>query len=145
MKITTREKGETIFTRARASLALLSLRTNGWFLGVADTNDVIQKIEKTLNNTHTTTQKLTNNSFRNTKKHPTNGRLLVVYASRGFSLAWLLAFTKSFAWVVCRVKATQERTLSSQGMTGRSKQKSVNTAGKNALISVKLRSLKVIC
>ena len=43
---------------------------NGWFLGVADTNDVIQKIEKTLNNTHTTTQKLTNNSFRNTKKHP---------------------------------------------------------------------------
>ena len=45
---------------------------NGWFLGVADTNDVIQKIEKTLNNTHTTTQKLTNNSFRNTKKHPWN-------------------------------------------------------------------------
>ena len=42
----------------------------GWFLGVADTNDVIQKIEKTLNNAHTTTQKLTNNSFRNTKKHP---------------------------------------------------------------------------
>ena len=41
-----------------------------WFLGVADTNDVIQKIEKTLNNTHTTTKKLTNNSFRNTKKHP---------------------------------------------------------------------------
>ena len=23
--------------------------------------------------------------------------------SRGFSLAWLLAFTKSFAWLVCRV------------------------------------------
>ena len=45
----------------------------GWFLGVADTNDVIQKIEKTLNNTHTTTQKLTNNSFRNTKKHPIYG------------------------------------------------------------------------
>ena len=43
---------------------------NWWFLGVADTNDVIQKIEKTLNNTHTTTQKLTNNSFRNTKKNP---------------------------------------------------------------------------
>ena len=42
----------------------------GWFLGVADTNDVIQKIEKTLNNTHTTTQKRTDNSFRNTKKHP---------------------------------------------------------------------------
>ena len=41
-----------------------------WFLGVADTNDVIQKIEKTLNNTHTTTQKLTNNSFRNTKETP---------------------------------------------------------------------------
>ena len=46
----------------------------GWFLGVADTNDVIQKIEKTLNNTHTTTQKLTNNSFRNTKKHPEIGK-----------------------------------------------------------------------
>ena len=41
-----------------------------WFLGVADTNDIILKIEKTLNNTHTTTQKRTNNSFRNTKKHP---------------------------------------------------------------------------
>ena len=46
-----------------------------WFLGVADTNDVIQKIEKTLNNTHTTTQKLTNNSFRNTKKHPQKWRV----------------------------------------------------------------------
>ena len=33
-------------------------------------NDVKQKIQKTLNNTHTTTQKLTNNGFRNTKKHP---------------------------------------------------------------------------
>ena len=44
-------------------------------MGVADTNDVIQKIEKTLNNTHTTTQKLTNNSFRNTKKHPRESSL----------------------------------------------------------------------
>ena len=51
------------------------LANGRWFLGVADTNDVIQKIEKTLNNTHTTTQKLTNNSFRNTKKHP-NGQTL---------------------------------------------------------------------
>ena len=50
--------------------AVTSRAKKGWFLGVADTNDVIQKIEKTLNNTHTTTQKLTNNSFRNTKKHP---------------------------------------------------------------------------
>ena len=32
------------------------IRAVWWFLGVADTNDVIQKIEKTLNNTHTTTQ-----------------------------------------------------------------------------------------
>ena len=48
----------------------VTVKEEGWFLGVADTNDVIQKIEKTLNNTHTTTQKLTNNSFRNTKKHP---------------------------------------------------------------------------
>ena len=51
---------------------------NRWFLGVADTNDVIQKIEKTLNNTHTTTQKLTNNSFRNTKKHPKNTILVII-------------------------------------------------------------------
>ena len=58
----------------------------GWFLGVADTNDVIQKIEKTLNNTHTTTQKLTNNSFRNTKKHPEFGGGLIFggdYTGRG--------------------------------------------------------------
>ena len=52
------------------SILLFSIANLWWFLGVADTNDVIQKIEKTLNNTHTTTQKLTNNSFRNTKKHP---------------------------------------------------------------------------
>ena len=32
-------------------------------------NDVMQKIEKTLNNTHTTKQKQTNNGFHNTKKH----------------------------------------------------------------------------
>ena len=56
------------------------IRTKGWFLGVADTNDVIQKIEKTLNNTHTTTQKLTNNSFRNTKKHLTKVIPIVVGA-----------------------------------------------------------------
>ena len=55
-----------------SEVLLAILLENRWFLGVADTNDVIQKIEKTLNNTHTTTQKLTNNSFRNTKKHPEN-------------------------------------------------------------------------
>ena len=59
--------------RTPLSRSLERATTIGWFLGVADTNDVIQKIEKTLNNTHTTTQKLTNNSFRNTKKHPTIG------------------------------------------------------------------------
>lgn len=32
-------------------------------------NDVMQKIEKTLDNTHTTKQKQTNNGFHNTKKH----------------------------------------------------------------------------
>ena len=52
-----------------------------WFLGVAHTTDVIQKIEKTLKNTHTTTQKLTNNSFRNTKKHPE------FYCGKGISKA----------------------------------------------------------
>ena len=31
--------------------------------------DVIQKIEKTLNNPHTETQKRTDNVFRNAKKH----------------------------------------------------------------------------
>jgi len=33
-------------------------------------NDVIQKIEKALNDSHTTTQRRTNNGFRNTMKHP---------------------------------------------------------------------------
>ena len=32
-------------------------------------NDGMQKIEKTLNNTHTTKQKQTSNGFHNTKKH----------------------------------------------------------------------------
>ena len=32
--------------------------------------DVIQKIEKTLNNSHNETQKRTNNVFRNAKKQP---------------------------------------------------------------------------
>lgn len=31
---------------------------------------VIQKIEKTVNDTHTATQKQTGNGFHNTKKHP---------------------------------------------------------------------------
>ena len=39
------------------------------------TNDVIQKIEKTINNTNTTTQKRTNNGLRNTKTD-TNGASL---------------------------------------------------------------------
>ena len=37
---------------------------------------------------------------------PIVGSVAVLYrypARRGFSLAWLLAFTKSFAWLVCRV------------------------------------------
>ena len=33
-------------------------------------NDLLQNIEKILNNTQTTKQKRTNNSFRNTKNHP---------------------------------------------------------------------------
>ena len=36
-------------------------------------NDVVQKIEKTVNNTQITTQKRTSNSSRNTKKHPDLG------------------------------------------------------------------------
>ena len=56
-----------------------SVQEKWWFLGVADTNDVIQKIEKTLNNTHTTTQKRTNNSLRNTKKHPEKSMTLKDY------------------------------------------------------------------
>ena len=39
---------------------------------VQSQNDVIQKIEMTLNNIHTTTQSQTNNGFRNIKKPPTN-------------------------------------------------------------------------
>ena len=38
-------------------------------------NDVIQKIEKILNNNNTTTQKRTKNGFHNTKKHPLIGEL----------------------------------------------------------------------
>ena len=32
-----------------------------------------------------------------------NGSKICTAASRGFSLAWLLAFTRSFAWLVCRI------------------------------------------
>ena len=39
---------------------------------VQSPNDVIQKIEMTLNNIHTTTQYQTNNGFRNIEKPPTN-------------------------------------------------------------------------
>ena len=39
---------------------------------VLSPNDIMQKIEKTLNNTHTSTEYLINNDFRNTKKHPQN-------------------------------------------------------------------------
>ena len=60
----------TVWESRSQILTFTRYKSIWWFLGVADTNDVIQKIEKTLNNTHTTTQKLTNNSFRNTKKHP---------------------------------------------------------------------------
>ena len=67
----------------------------GWFLGVADTNDVIQKIEKTLNNTHTTTQKLTNNSFRNTKKHPEEGGRGKIF-NRSLFLSLYLLSTRAF-------------------------------------------------
>ena len=37
---------------------------------VRSSHDLIQKTEKTLNNTRTTKQYLTNNGFRNIKKHP---------------------------------------------------------------------------
>ena len=46
------------------------------------------------------------------KKHSMN----LYPASRVFSLAWLLTFTKSFAWLVCRVVGSmQERNFCSQG------------------------------
>ena len=32
-----------------------------------------------------------------------NGSRTCTAASRGFYLAWLLAFTRSFAWLVCRI------------------------------------------
>ena len=32
-----------------------------------------------------------------------NGSKTCTAASRGFYLAWLLAFTRSFAWLVCRI------------------------------------------
>ena len=40
--------------------------------------DVIQKIGKTLSNTQTTSQKRTNNGFRNTNKHPGTPTILPV-------------------------------------------------------------------
>ena len=47
-----------------------------WCRGrVLSLNDVIQMIEKTLNNTHTIKQKQTNNGFRDTKKHRANSSL----------------------------------------------------------------------
>ena len=55
-----------ILSQLRAST---KFRTKfGCFL-VWRTGAIIQEIEKTLNNSHTTTQKWTNNGFRNTKKH----------------------------------------------------------------------------
>ena len=45
--------------------SFLALRTSA-----ITKDDVIQNIEKTLNNTHTTTSKRTNNSFRNPKEYP---------------------------------------------------------------------------
>ena len=36
-------------------------------------------------------------------------------ASRCFSLTWLLAFTKSFAWLIVNAKSHAERNLCSQG------------------------------
>ena len=48
-----------------------TFQTVVWCCGrVQSPNDVIQKIERTLNKTHTTTQKRTNNGLRNTKKPP---------------------------------------------------------------------------
>ena len=73
---------------------VISGRLIGWFLGVADTNDVIQKIEKTLNNTHTTTQKLTNDRVRNTKKHP----LIVTLGKLPKSM--LTRFKRLFSWYI---------------------------------------------
>ena len=48
---------------------------------VQSPNDIIQKIEKTLDNTHTTEQKQTNNIFGNTKKHPFFSPSVNLYSS----------------------------------------------------------------
>ena len=59
------------------------LKNMGGFLVlrmVRSPNDAIQKIEKTLNvNTHTSTQYLTNNGFRNSKKHPEQDKDIIPF------------------------------------------------------------------
>ena len=49
---------------------------------VRSVNNVIQRFEKTLCNSHTTTQKRTNNGFHNTKKHPAESRKPFVHLCR---------------------------------------------------------------
>ena len=59
-----------------------------WCCGqVPSANDVRQTIEKDTENTCTTKQKRTNNSFRNTKEHPNLGNILASYVDvlRGLS------------------------------------------------------------
>ena len=51
-------------------------------------NDVIQKIEKTLNNHYTITQKQTNNSFRNSKK--VNTQIIGVIRVEFYPVLWHL-------------------------------------------------------
>ena len=71
---------------------------------VQSQNDVIQKIKKTQNNTPTTTQKRTNNSFCNTIKHLRHlGRFLNVRTGRPdydqtSQFANEIGFFKEFWW-----------------------------------------------
>ena len=51
------------------------------FWTVAITNDLLQNIEKMLNNTQTTKQKQTNNSFCNSKNRPVDNHIEIVVPS----------------------------------------------------------------
>ena len=89
-----------ILSQLRAST---KFRTKfGCFL-VWRTGAIIQEIEKTLNNSHTTTQKWTNNGFRNTKKHANfhmhGTTLKILQISVNFEL-WPLLGEKGFQYHV---------------------------------------------
>ena len=66
----------TYYWKQRSCLCQANVLANRWVVVswcsglLRSPNDLLQNIEKIPNNTQTTKQKWTNNSFRNTKNHP---------------------------------------------------------------------------